>query len=309
MFPSRALLLGLAAATLLAPRARAATLTVGPDGQYKLPSQAIAAAHDGDTVQIAPGQYFDCAVVRANGLTLEGAGTGAVMTDKVCQGKAILVVSGNDTTIRNMTFQRARVPDRNGAGIRAQGGSITIENSHFLNNENGILAAASPRAVYRIVNSEFVGNGKCDGACSHGIYVNGAALLHIEHSRFFDQHVGHHIKSRAARTELIDDTIEDGPEGDSSYLVDIPSGGSLVIQGSLLEKGPHSSNPSIAITIGEEGVSQPTEQILIERNTFINDQSRPCTFVRNVTATPAELIGNTFKGHETRPLDGDGKVR
>src|SRR6185437_13040013 len=138
------------------------TLEVGPNHKFKVPSAAIAAASDGDVVDIAPVKdgYFDCAVLRANHLTVEGRGSGVVLTDKTCQGKAIFVTVGNDITIRNITFARARVPDGNGAGIRAEGNNLTIEKSRFINNENGILAADAPNSTIRIFDSEFTRNGK-----------------------------------------------------------------------------------------------------------------------------------------------------
>src|SRR6185437_6045648 len=208
------------------------TLEVGPNHKFKAPSAAIAAASDGDVVDIAPVKdgYFDCAVLRANHLTVEGRGSGVVLTDKTCQGKAIFVTVGNDITIRNITFARARVPDGNGAGIRAEGNNLTIEKSRFINNENGILAADAPNSTIRIFDSEFTRNGKCQNACAHGIYVGHIALLHIERTKFFETREGHHIKSRAERTELIRNDIEDGPSGTSSYLVDISNGGSLVME-------------------------------------------------------------------------------
>ena len=67
----------------------ARTLEVGPDQQYKQTSEAVAAAKNGDTIEIAPGQYFDCAIVRQNDLTIQGKGPGAIMTDKTCGGKAL----------------------------------------------------------------------------------------------------------------------------------------------------------------------------------------------------------------------------
>jgi hypothetical protein len=54
--------------------ALAATLEVGPGKTYTQPSAAAAAAHDGDRIVIAAGSYFDCAVWKANTLTIEGAG-------------------------------------------------------------------------------------------------------------------------------------------------------------------------------------------------------------------------------------------
>lgn len=107
---------------------------------------------------------------------------------------------------------------------------------------------------------------------------------------------------------MIDCDIEDGPKGTSSYEIDVPSGGSLVVEGSTLEKGPQAGNRAYAITIGEEGVRQPTARIAIRDDTFSNDTGHPTTFLRNLTATPAVLVGNTFKG-QVRPLEGDGSVR
>jgi hypothetical protein len=210
--------------------------------------------------------------------------------------------------VRNITLQRARVPDANGAGIRAEGGNLTVENSRFLDNEDGILSSSPQGIQIRIIGSEFIGNGKCEKACAHGIYINHVALLHVERSKFLNTHVGHHIKSRALRTEVINCTIEDGPQGNASYLIDIPNGGTLIAEGNTMEKGPKADNQAYAIMIGEEGVSQPTGETTIRNNKFTNDQNRPTTFLRNLTATRAQLIGNVFKG-DVRPLEGDGTVQ
>ncbi len=286
----------------------ARTLEVGQGQEYKLPSEAVAAAKDGDTIDISPGQYFDCAIVRQNNLTIQGKGAGVIMTDKVCGGKAILVLDGSNITIRNLTLQRARVPDQNGAGIRAEGGNLTVENSRFLDNEDGILAANSPKAEMRILGSQFIDNGKCERGCAHGIYVNRWALLHVERSRFFQTKIGHHIKSRALRTEVINCDLQDGPDGTSSYLIEAPNGGTLIVEGNTMEKGPKTQNNANAIMIGAEGITQPTEELNFKNNKFTNDQNRPTTFVHNITATRAQLIGNVFTG-EVRPLEGDGTVK
>jgi hypothetical protein len=54
-------------------------------------------------------------------------------------------------------------------------------------------------------------------------------------------------------------------------------------------------------------VRNPTSELIIERNTFINDYDGPTTFVRNGTAVPARLIGNNFTGKVTA-LSGRGTV-
>jgi hypothetical protein len=294
----------------LAVSASAATLEVGPGKQYAAPSAAIAAAGNGDTVLIYPGQYFDCASVVSSGLIIAGKGDAAsiVMTDKACAGKGLLVIDAPNVTVRNITLQRARVPDGNGAGIRMEGGSMTVDGVHFVNNQNGILTAADPSWTLTVRNSLFDHNGACKDACAHGLYAGVIGHLVVEHSRFIGQKLSHSIKSRAARTEVIDCDIEDGPDGTSSYLVEAPNGGSLIVRGSKLEKGPHATNHSAAIVIGSEGVTQATPEIVIENNDFTNDMAEHRTFfVNNDTATEAVLRGNHLHG-SVDPLEGDGTV-
>ncbi len=306
ILPAAALLL-LAATGL----AGAATLHVGPGETYKAPSQAIAAAHSGDTVAIAAGTYYDCAIVNQNDLTIEGVGPKTILTDRTCAGKALLVINGNNDTVKDMTLQRARVGDGNGAGIRAEGGSLTVEGVRFFNNQDGILAAPNPKATIRIMNSDFTDNGSCasHGGCAHAIYVDALALLEVEHTRFYDTHEGHNVKSRARKTIVKDCTIEDGPDGTSSYQIDLPNGGSLIAEGNTFEKGPKSQNHANTIMIGEEGVNQPTAEIVVKNNTLINNTGYTTVLVHNITATPAQLSGNTFRGGKVVPLQGDGSVR
>jgi Right handed beta helix region len=282
-------------------------LEVGPGQRLALPSQAAAIAKPGDVIRIAPGEYTDCAAWRANRLTIEGTGAGAVLANKSCAGKGIFIVQGNDTTVRNLTFAHAAVPDHNGAGIRVEGHNLTVVHSRFLDNEDGILAGDAGSGTIRIIDSEFRGNGKCDPQCAHGIYVGAIDCLDVERSRFIDQHVGHHIKSRALHTVLIDNYIADGPDGNSSYLVDISNGGDLLMQGNTLEKGPHSENDDTAVSIGAEGVKHPTHTLDIRDNSFTNDMSKPTSFVHNRTTTPATLSGNHLQGPIT-PLVGPGTV-
>ena len=300
-------LLGLALLFLALP-ASARTLEVGPGKQFAQPSQAAAAAQDGDRVLIAPGQYFDCAVWRQNNLIVEGVSAqDTVITDKTCQGKALFVIPGSNVTVRNLTLTRARVPDGNGAGIRAEGRNLLVERVRFIDNQNGILAADQPQGELVVRDSEFVRNGTCEQACAHGIYVNRLALLRVERSTFRETRQGHHVKSRAARTEVLGCDIGDGLTGTASYLVDVPNGGAVVIQNNRLEKGPKSENHSAAISIGAEGVNRPTPEIRVEGNKFSVDGAYATVFVVNLTATPAMLRDNHLRG-QVRPLRGDGEV-
>src|SRR5947209_3607027 len=79
----------------------AATLSVGPGRHFALPSQAIAAARAGDTIEIAAaGQYDgDVAHWMTNRLTIRGVGGRAHIdaAGRSSQEKAIWVIGGNDT--------------------------------------------------------------------------------------------------------------------------------------------------------------------------------------------------------------------
>src|SRR5262249_27715650 len=115
----------------LASPSPGATLKVGPSETYKAPSAAAAVAPAGDHIEIEPGPYFDCAVWNADNLVIEGTGPGVLITDKTCVGKGLFVIEGDNTTVRNLTLTRSRVPDMNGAGIRLDKGSLTVEGVKF----------------------------------------------------------------------------------------------------------------------------------------------------------------------------------
>ena len=308
MFARIALLLLLG--SLFPAAGLAKTIEMGPEKQYKTLTDAVGAAAEGDTVLVDAGEYFDCANIQASNITIQGAGPDAttVFTDKACNGKALFVTAGDNIIIRNLTLTRARVQDGNGAGIRAEGANLTVDHVKFINNQNGILAASNPASTIIIKDSEFTRNGACNPSCAHGIYVNNIKLLRVENSKFLETRQAHHIKSRALRTEVVNSSFIDGPNGTASYMVEVPNGGSVVVKNSTFDKGPKSENHTGAIVIGMEGVSQPTRELTVENNSFVNSGNYTTYFVFNQTATEAVLRGNKLKGR-AEALHGDGAVQ
>lgn len=280
---------------------------VGPTRALRLPSEAARIAKDGDIVEIDPGTYEDCAVWRANRLTLRGKDGIAHVATKTCQGKAIWVIDGDNTTVERIRFTRAAVADKNGAGIRLTGGTLTVRQSIFEDNENGILAGSAKGKTVTIEGSRFERNGKCEPDCAHGIYINIVDRLVVRDSVFRGQKIGHHIKSRALSTTVTGTTIEDGVDGTASYLIDIPNGGDLLIARNRLQKGPRSDNLSIAIAYGLEGAKNPTRSVRIENNYFRSDLPQSTDFVRNGSTNAITLTGNTLCGRVV-PLNGQGTV-
>lgn len=300
-------------APLLLPAAVSAeVLRVGPGEQFRAPSEAAAMARPGDTVLIAAGRYRDCAIWRSPDLTVAAVGGEAEITGPVCDGKALFVVAAPRVTLRGLAFTGATAPAGNGAGIRAEAADLRVERTRFEGNETGILTIASmPGGTLVIEDSRFRGNGARipDGPCTgHALYVNHWASLVVRRSRFEDTRHCHHVKSRADRTEVMDSIIADGPEGGSSYLVDLPNGGDLLLAGNQLAKGPRTGNPRVAVIIGAEGVARPTTRLEIRDNRFDNRLTVPTTFVENRSTTPVVLSGNVLSG-PVQPLAGPGELR
>lgn len=281
--------------------AAARTLQVGPGKPFTLPSEAARAARDGDVVKIAPGTYVDCAVWNRDNLTIEATGPGVVLAEKSCAGKGIFVIGGDNVIVRGLTFQGAAVPSRNGAGIRAQGGNLTVEHSSFFENQMGILATGALSGTLIVRDSLFARNGSCYPQCRdddfmHALYVGREiALVRVERSEFTEQHDGHYVKSRAVRSEIVDNVIHDGDKATSSYLIDIPDGGTLIATGNRLEKGPGFEN-DVTIAIGEEKLTNSTAEIRIENNTLNNRNTKSAIFLWNMTKTEASLRANSYQG-------------
>ena len=191
----------LLAAALLAGHAEARTLMAGSGQAYPIPSAAAAVAQDGDVIQVAPGEYFDC-IATDRRITIQGPAT---LTDKTCEGKAILVLKGAGSVVRDLTLARARVPDANGAGIRLEARDATIERVRFDNNEVAVLG----------------GNGRisltgCDiSAGSAGmtaILVGDAELLKLHDMRIMITH-GLILSSSAGMTTITGGTFDTADRG------------------------------------------------------------------------------------------------
>lgn len=297
--PSAAAILAIA---LLASPAPAATLEVGPGRAFDRPSAAARAAQDGDTIAIDPGDYYDCAIWTRSRLTITGTGTspGAVITDTTCQGKALFITRGDDITIRNLTFARARVPDRNGAGIRAEGGNLTVESSRFINNETGLLDSGRPESTLRIVDCTFTANGVRDVTTpSPALSVGAVATLHVERSRFADSRGGAHILSAADRTELLGNRIEDGEAGVRDAPVML-SGATLLMEDNTLRRGPSGARVNAAVrATGGAG------ELAFRRNTLVNASDRPAALLLDWTQGEASFAGNVLQpGDAERSTEG-----
>ena len=70
-------------------------------------------------------------------------------------------------------------------------------------------------------------------------------------SYFHNTKVGHHIKSRASRTVIDGNRIVDGTNGTASYNIDVPNGGTVLINDNDIVQGAASQNPALVHFGGE----------------------------------------------------------
>lgn len=270
--------------------ALAKTWQVGPNSEYKLPSDVSSLVDDGDIVEISSGVYQCDGGVKweADNLTIIGVGNTRPQISWIgCDtdipgGKGLWNPSGFNFTVDNIEFLGAEVADRNGAGIRFDGGGrFVILNSAFFNNQNGILVtpylARYPVEDNHLLinNSEFGFNGAGDGR-SHNMYIQNINQFTMINSHSHNVNNGHLVKSIALVNKILGNKLDDG-YGTSSYHIDITGGGPTTIVGNLFVQTQNSPNYSIVAYAAEATSAErnnPNKHFNISFNTIINEHDR-----------------------------------
>jgi len=250
---------------------------------------AIRKAEPHEEIILAAGRYEVSDLKIRRHLSLTGVdGHRVVLFSSGPVAKGLLnPLPGVSLRVANITFRGAHSPDKNGAGIRHDGMNLTVENCAFENNENAILATGAEDGEIIISKSSFIDNGHGDGY-SHGIYVVRAAALTITDSRFVGVKIGHHVKSLAARTQVLR-TVLDDAQGRASYAIDASKGGDVTIVGNTITQAADASNRTMInydLTRGGEALG-----LRIEDNRLINFHRRG-KLLRNDTSLTPVVTGN-----------------
>ncbi|HKP95497.1 MAG TPA: right-handed parallel beta-helix repeat-containing protein [Fibrobacteria bacterium] len=293
-----------AALALAAQPSHARRLAVGPGKTYAKPSLAAAAAQKGDTVDIDVGVYTgDACTWDADNLLIRGVPVAGVSAKYAhldskgvhVQGKGIWVVDGKNTTIENIEFSGAKVPDENGAGIRQQGPGVTIRNCYFHDNENGVFGAGYDMIIEY---TEFNHNGLGERGRTHNIYIDEGSSLTLRHCYSHHAVIGHNVKSRAVKNYILYNRIMDEADGTSSYDIDLPNGGFAIIMGNVIQQGPDTDNSTI-VSYGAEGYKNAPNELYFVNNTLVNDRSGGAFLNISAGAAVAKVRNNFFVGSGT----------
>ena len=274
-----------------------AIITVGSGEEYGSIEAAVAASSSGDTIDVNAGTYTNDFITINHSLTLQSVGGTVTLVATVPPPNLKGVIdeggSGEVVTINGFNISGATISDNdggNGAGIRYEGGILSLNNDNIHDNQDGLLANPDSAGTISINNSTFNHNGSGSGL-THNIYVNQIASFDISNSVITGAVVGHEIKSRAANTTITNNQIGDGPTGDASYEIDLPNGGNAVISGNTIEKGPNAQN-SNGISFGEEGNLYFKSNLTVTNNVILNDHGTNSGNAIINDATAAAVVTN-----------------
>lgn len=262
------------------PAAAPGVIRVGPGQQFLQIADAARHAKDGQVVEILAGNYYgDVALWQQKSLTIKAIGGRARLfaDGKSAEDKAIWVFRNGNFIVENIEFLHAKVSDQNGAGIRAEAGSLSVRNCLFFGNQNGILSGDQLTLV-EIERSEFAYNGAGDGL-SHGIYIGPIAEFRAYGNYFHHANRGHLIKSRAEKSIIAYNRITDETGGRASYEIDLPNAGNAIVAFNLIQQSATGENSAL-INFGAEGLRWQRNELWLEKNTLVNDNPWGGTFWR-----------------------------
>lgn len=277
-------------------------LSVGAGKTYSTLKDAVNAAASGDKIYVSEGTYSgDYAIISNKNLAIVGLGKGAEFKKTVAipNGKAIIVSHKSNVFIQNVTFSDAEVPDKNGAGIRYEGGTLTVLSSTFRNCENGILGGATEvgKGKVWIRGSKFLDNGRNGTGYTHAIYIGEMDYFKIVDSTVRGTSVGHHVKSRA-RQSVIENNVLDDAGKDASYNIDLPNGGEALVRGNTIIQSEKSPNRTM-VSYSAEKNPPNAGKLVIENNVF-ESFGTTAVGVKNHGTNQVILRGNTFKNVSTK---------
>ena len=266
-----ALALLAAAAAPLAAQEGAAPFVVKESGQgFGSLQEAVFAIGEGrGTIEIAPGAYRQCAVQEAGEIAFVAREPGSVTLEAVvCEGKAALVLRGRSARVEGLIFQKLRVADGNGAGIRLEKGNLHVKEALFRDSESGILSASDAAGTIRVEQSTFSGLGRCDRDldCAHSIYIGDYGALSVSRVRFERGSGGHYVKSRAKRVEVVDSSFDDTAGRATNYMIDLPHGATGTIARNVFVQGKGKENHSALIMVAAEGPTNSSDGLAIHDN-------------------------------------------
>ena len=268
-------------------------IQVGPGQTYPNPAALSDAnlaqssvVQDGDIIEIHSGEYLSGEInmwLSENDLIIRGVGpTKPLLNNEWTEmnESGIFVISGDNVQIENIYFAGGKNWSANGAGIRHNGGDLTVRDCRFYFNQMGLQCTSDPAANILVENCEFDNNGHVGTGMSHHIYINNLdqGTFTLKYSYLHDVHNGNSVKSKCAKNYIMYNRITN-ENANGSSLIDLPRGGLLICIGNLIQKNstPNGMNRRVIAYASEQpnGTAwtehHPIKEVHIVNNTVISN--------------------------------------
>ena len=261
-------------------------------------------ARSGDVIEVDAGEYpGDVASWPQSNLTIRAVGGRAriVQGDVSAEGKAIWVIKGDNVVVENFEFAGARVPGRNGAGIRHEGGKLTVRNCLFEGNEMGLLTWNDERASLIVEKSEFRNNAVASeyhrgDHIGHQIYVGTIGAFLLTDSYVHQGAFGHLVKTRARENRIFNNRITDEKDGRASYELEFPNGGIAYVIGNIVQQSPRTENVTL-VSFGAEGYRWQRNELYLVNDTLVDELPQGGRFLSvRPGADKVEVLNNLLLG-------------
>lgn len=269
-------------------------LRVGPDEKVRTLAEAARLARDGWLIEVVAGEYrADVASWRRDGLRLRAVGgrVRLIADGAHADGKGLFVVNGRGVEIEGFDFSGASVPDRNGAGIRFESGSLQLRGCSFDDCEMGLLTSNDGNARLVVEDCDFSRPRPANGF-THLLYAGRIAHLEVRGCHFHDGHRGHLLKSRAALSRIEYNRFVSGR---ASYELEFPNGGRVRVIGNLIEQTRDSENP-LMLSYGVEGFGWPRNELDLAHNSWIDRLGGPPLRIATGGQTQVRAYNNLLIG-------------
>ncbi len=260
-------------------------------------ADAVPSIEDKSTIYLEKGVYRKGAYISKSDISIIGE-PGVVFDGAFVDGKAALVLTGNNILVESIECKNIKVPDGNGACIRFEGQNITIRDLYAHDSQSGVMTGWTKGTV-NIEFSRFERLGNRNGY-SHAMYII-ADELNVRYSSILStKKQGSGIKSRSRKVSVENSIIASQASVDSR-LIDMAEYGELIVKDSILQQGPNSSNSQL-IAYGLENKAKrfKTNRIELRNNLIFYD--------RNINVLVSKRLddeflsrGNVFVGDLNHP--------
>jgi Right handed beta helix region len=268
--------------------------------------KGIDIASTGDTVNIAPGVYFEAIDFHGKSITVQGSAAGVVLDD----GQTGPVVTFNSGETRSAILQNVTI--RNGSayfypsagGIFISGASPTIQNSTIQGNQKCGIAVFNGAPA--ILNNEIT-NTILD------VYVEGCAPTAVTGSLYGGGILLYGTSNDGLQTQIIGNTIENNQVMFGSAGINVLSAGLPLIKNNIIRNNFTNDEGAGILVIGDTAPS--IVQNLIYSNTINPTLGNPASWGvgagLNVavadgqfSSVPVLIVNNTIAGNELLLVPG-----